>query len=452
MTFNTTTADSMVSSLPAAVGSAHDDSSANEEQTLSPTDSDFQAVNMAALYHKIGVMNSTRSLDPDYVKELNDLLLETNKKASVISTCLDPDCHTNHAKALNDLFQKSGKEASDITGKFLHKLHEMKPDEEAVKKMITAFPSSLSYQNSTLSGDSRRALIPVHSAVLYRDSFPYIPLLANEGDTYKVGGDDGRGGLLVSSQVDGESTRISALQFLCFWSCDDTGMARLNVIKELRRLNLILKEDIIDHNLLLLSSSPECEMIFHYLADWDPTPLKENSIIFHIIIDFDGDEMENFTVFLKAAFRHYPEELGLLFQKHYSEGNTICECAFEKYGKDKTFRAIDEFIHLDQTTIPILHYVAQKAPNLLNDFIIYYPSAVDLRNSLGRKWYQAKLAFGNTTYRNSAAFFTGLKDCEIAEIDPGTDLPPFMVAASGQTSDLSAVYYLLRRSPFLVNY
>ena len=49
-------------------------------------------------------------------------------------------------------------------------------------------------------------------------------------------------------------------------------------------------------------------------------------------------------------------------------------------------------------------------------------------------------------------FFAGLRDDEIAEIDPGTDLPPFMVAASGQTSDLSAVYYLLRRSPFLVNY
>jgi hypothetical protein len=445
MTFNTTTADSMVSSLPAAVGSAHDDSSANEEQTLSPTDSDFQAVNMAALYHKIGVMNSTRSLDPDYVKELNDLLLETNKKASVISTCLDPDCHTNHAKALNDLFQKSGKEASDITGKFLHKLHEMKPDEEAVKKMITAFPSSLSYQNSTLSGDSRRALIPVHSAVLYRDSFPYIPLLAKEGAKYNVGGDDGRGGLL---EVRGISRVLNSL-------CDrgqdgDKGMARLNVLKELRRSNLLLKKDIRDLQLLIPESCcPEREMIFHYLADWDPTALK--AIIFNIIL-VDGDEMENFPILLKASLRHYPEELGLLFQNHNREGKTMCECAFEKYGKDKTFRAIDEFIPFDQTTIPILHHVAQKAPNLLNDFIIYYPSAVDLRDSLGRTWYQAKLACGNTTYRNSATFFTGLNDYEIAEIDPETDLPPFMVAASGETSDLSAVYYLLRRSPFLVNY
>ena len=427
----------MISSLPAAVASAHDDSSADEEQTRRPTDSDFQAVNRPALYHKIGVMNSTRSLDPAYVKELNNLLLETNKKASEILNGLDLDCHTNHVKALNDLFQKCDKEASDITGKFLHYLYFKTPDEEAVKKMITAFPSSLSYR--------MYALIPIHSAVLCRGSLPYVLLLAKEGAKYNVGGDDGRGGLL---EVRGISRVLNSL-------CDrgqdgDKGMARLNVLKELRRSNLLLKKDIRDLQLLIPESCcPEREMIFHYLADWDPTALK--AIIFNIIL-VDGDEMENFPILLKASLRHYPEELGLLFQNHNREGKTMCECAFEKYGKDKTFRAIDEFIPFDQTTIPILHHVAQKAPNLLNDFIIYYPSAVDLRNSLGRKWYQAKLAFGNTTYRNSAAFFTGLKDCEIAEIDPGTDLPPFMVAASGQTSDLSAVYYLLRRSPFLVNY
>jgi hypothetical protein len=39
---------------------------------------------------------------------------------------------------------------------------------------------------------------------------------------------------------------------------------------------------------------------------------------------------------------------------------------------------------------------------------------------------------------NSALFFAGLRDDEIAEID------------QGDTSDLSAVYYLLRRNPALV--
>ena len=168
-----------------------------------------------------------------------------------------------------------------------------------------------------------------------------------------------------------------------------------------------------------------------------------------IIID-DKDEMEIFPIFLKAALRHYPEELGFLFQTEFGE-QTACEFAIDVYREDKTFRAIGEFIPFNQTTIPILHHVVEKAPNLLNDFTTYYPSAIHLRDSLGRKLYQTKLACGNTTYMNSAAFVAGLKDYEIAEIDPETDLYPFMVAASGRTSDLSAVNYLLRRNPALVN-
>jgi hypothetical protein len=359
---------------------------------------------------------------------------------------LDPD----YAKELNDLFKKTIKDASDITGNFLHNLHEKEPDKEVVKKMITAFPSSLSYQNSILiHGSFLHHRIPVHSAVYSPDSLPYVPLLAKEGAKYNVGGDDGRGGLLVSSQMHGLSRRFSALKYLCSRRSNDKGMARLIVIKDLRRSNLILKKDIRDHNLLLRSCFPECDMIFHYFADWDPTPLKENGTTFNIIFH-DKNKMEYFPVFLKAAFRHYPEELGLLFQKN-DEGKTACECAFEKYGKDKTFRAIGKVIPFHQTTIPILHHVVEKAPHLLNDFAMYYPSAMHLRDSLGRKVYQAKLACGNTKYMNSAAFFAGMHDFEIAEIDPETDLYPFMVAASGETSDLSAVYYLLRRNPALVN-
>jgi hypothetical protein len=167
------------------------------------------------------------------------------------------------------------------------------------------------------------------------------------------------------------------------------------------------------------------------------------------VIGCDNDEMENFPVFLKAAIRHYPEELVLLFQD--CNGITACECACERYGNDKTFRAIGKFIPFDQTTIPILHHVVEKAPNLLDDFTIYYPSAIHLRDSLGRKFYQTKLVCGNESYMNSPMFFAGLRDDEIAEIDPGTDLYPFMVTASGEISDLSAVYYLLRRNPALVN-
>jgi hypothetical protein len=46
-------------------------------------------------------------------------------------------------------------------------------------------------------------------------------------------------------------------------------------------------------------------------------------------------------------------------------------------------------------------------------------------------------------------FFLEMSDEQVREIDPGSDLYPFMVAASGQTCDLSAVYALMKRNPSL---
>lgn len=69
---------------------------------------------------------------------------------------------------------------------------------------------------------------------------------------------------------------------------------------------------------------------------------------------------------------------------------------------------------------------------------------------LDEKYIRRNLPW-NVTFRKSARFFVGMTDDQIAEIDPGTGLYPFMVAAPGDTSDLSAVYYLLERNPALVN-
>ena len=63
--------------------------------------------------------------------------------------------------------------------------------------------------------------------------------------------------------------------------------------------------------------------------------------------------------------------------------------------------------------------------------------------------YQAAVASGNKTFIDDPMFFLQMSDEQVREIDPGSDLYPFMVAASGHTCDLSAVYNLLRRNPSL---
>ena len=88
----------------------------------------------------------------------------------------------------------------------------------------------------------------------------------------------------------------------------------------------------------------------------------------------------------------------------------------------------------------------------MEDFACRYPSATYFRDCEGRTLQQAILASGHKTFNNNAMFFLQMSDEQVREIDPGSDLYPFMVAASGHTCDLSAVYALvLGRNPSLAH-
>jgi hypothetical protein len=189
-------------------------------------------------------------------------------------------------------------------------------------------------------------------------------------------------------------------------------------------------------------------MRFEFLADWCPEGLKTHQFkglsLIHAIIH--NRPIEWFSMFFKTALMYHPNDLGLLFLKD-DEGQTACERAFKKYGKDPTMAAIGELIPFDDPKVPILHHVAKHAPHMLNDFGSRYLSATYFRDCQGRTLHQAKLASGNKTFIDDAMFFLEMSDEQVREIDPGSDLYPFMVAASGETCDLSAVYVLLRRNP-----
>ena len=114
-------------------------------------------------------------------------------------------------------------------------------------------------------------------------------------------------------------------------------------------------------------------------------------------------------------------------------------------------QVIGDCIPFDDPQLPILHHVAKHAPQLLKHFSIRYTSAIYVRYEDGRNLNQAMLASGKTLFKkNGLHFLHTLTDDNVREIDPATDLYPFMVAASVNTSDLSAVYVLLRRNPSLI--
>jgi hypothetical protein len=112
---------------------------------------------------------------------------------------------------------------------------------------------------------------------------------------------------------------------------------------------------------------------------------------------------------------------------------------------------IGDLIPFDDPKLPILHHVAMHAPQYMDCFACRYPSASYFRDREGRTLNQATLTSGQKDFTNTPMFFLQMSDEQVREIDPGSDLYPFMVAASGETCDISAVYTLLRRNPSLAH-
>ena len=188
-------------------------------------------------YHSISDLHSVRkSLNKEYSAELVEIL----------------------KRAANDI--------SDHTGKFLHNLHEMKPDEDTLKKMISASPSSLNYTDEFEYQEEdeyeyETYNLPIHSAMYHLESIRYVPLLAKEGVKHKVGGEDGRGGLFVEGR-----NGFKTLQ-LFFTSNTECDKAFVDVMKELKDANLFTKGDIKNSDLVYRtcrtkSYKQRCEFLY----------------------------------------------------------------------------------------------------------------------------------------------------------------------------------------------
>ena len=375
---------------------------------------------------------------------------------------------------LEDLAGDLMKVMTQRTGEYLHNLHKKQPKKETVKKMIDAVPSALSYKTNPNNPHSQSVYLPIEISFRHIESIPYIYFLAKEGVKHKVGGDGARGGLLLG--IFGDDYDRNVLQALINRGTKGPTRnkvlfdnAMLNAMKELREAKLLRKEDIDEYSLLYWTCRRKCQLRFDFLLDWIPEGLKlhrhEGKPIIHAIIKNEKLSIKHFATFFENALKRHPNELGLLFQKD-DRGKTACERAFKRYGREATFKIIGDYIPSDSTEFPILHHVVENAPQYINQFAMRYQSAGFLRDSKGRTLCQAEIASGSKRFTNDAAFFVRMSDEQVREIDPGTDLYPFMVLASGETnalypfavlssdettSDLSAVYYMLRRNPSLVN-
>ena len=244
-------------------------------------------------------------------------------------------------KQFEGLAENIFEDMSTAAGEYLHDLDVREDSVDEVKAVVKKFPSALSHLNA-------KGRLPIQSAIWNIESFVFVPLLAEVGDTLNVGGRGMRGGLLVGDPDDEDNRNV--LQLLVnmkakiFTECDSKF---LDVLIKLRESNLLRKEDIRQYYLLLYSCDPSMQARFEYLLDWDPQVLKEDEdhvSLIRNVLDFDSNErrIDGFPMALKAGMKHFPDDLGFLFEKDNDgddEKNT-CQLAFEKLGKDEALRVI----------------------------------------------------------------------------------------------------------------
>jgi len=121
----------------------------------------------------------------------------------------------------------------------------------------------------------------------------------------------------------------------------------------------------------------------------------------------------------------------------------------EEYGIDNVMKIIKECIP-PFASYPILHHVIKNSPRYMNDFARQYPSAVFLIDEQQRLLVHVASDSG-TTVKTDAMMILRMKDEEMAEKNPVSDLYPFMIATSAGKCDLSPSNYLLRRNPAVLD-
>jgi len=362
-----------------------------------------------------------------------------------VQTAINLENKLKDEKFINDLkevVKMAKKGFTDTTGDALHRLHKTQPSIETVTELIEGIPDALSFKNV----DDE---LPVQSALSYT-AVKYIPILVKEGIKHNVGAKEMRGGLLLGSFGNNTLQWLVGLDNTANPIPCDTDC--LEVIKELRKENILLKEDIKELDLLYWSCRQNSKMRFQYFAEWDPDSLVtctyKDLPYSHAINENWRNDITRFALYFQTSLKHHPQHLGILFQKDKS-GKVVYERAIEKHGKDKVFNVIKQSIPTD-THLPILHRVAKHAPKHMNDFTSRYTSALYLRDEDGRTLTQAAIACGAKTFKNDSVFIGKMTDDEIAELDPVTKQYPFLTSAACESGDLSTIYALLSRNPLLL--
>jgi hypothetical protein len=229
--------------------------------------------------------------------------------------------------------------------------------EEEVETTLRCFPELISLP-------SHRGFYPIqHLSYAYDANIvtmicnvkavSYIPLVARLSIEFGLFEEEERGGILlehrgamVLSELTGTEMAVGNQEHH-----ELVENKYLLVMKKLRQMGLLKKEDIKGYGLLnnLCNNDVLAEKRFRFVVEWDPTalllPTQYGSIpLYHAA----SNSIQGFQLVFEYGIRYYPNKKGinLLFRKNQFSCSTPFQAACDIHGRDKVMRVIEEILIL----------------------------------------------------------------------------------------------------------
>ncbi len=300
---------------------------------------------------------------------------------------------------------------------------------QTVERIIEENPYYLTAKNG--DGD-----LPIHSATSDSSSFPtLIPLLAKAGIQHGVGGESGRGGLLVENSDGG-----NPLVWMALHGHLDGMKALLNAEPP-----LLIKSDVAEYALLHEATQGNNLDMMKMMIEIDPAALYQMEQHGRLPIHY-VNSLDAFSLLLKSAIDYDPKHtsVGGLFVRD-EDGDMPINQFIEQEGKEDTITCIEQALSA-YNDIPILHKAILHTPKYVHDIITAFPDSCFLRDENGRLPIHVALETGMKWSLELTAIMNGNLE-HLGEVDPVTQLCLGALAAIKPTCGLRTINYLMLKHP-----
>ena len=376
----------------------------------------------------------------------------------------------------------------NVVDRFVHNVDDVSKA-GVVNDIIDTCPQFLSSRN-------KHGLLPIHTACFRDSCSTYVPLFANAGVKYGVGGVDGRGGLLEETSKGNNAYELLAGSTDAIYENDKCLVDTMKVLmmtedhsyssanRELGlypQKPLLWKKELHQPGFLLNALTNERNAMTKFLVSLDPTKVY-NSVYgkksegnvgtwpIHIAVNTYGtcsDESRNrpsfnlFQYLLKCGIKHRSymlskgrdDYIGGLFAVDARTKKTTFELAMHAFGEEKTWKSITKFVPPSSSSSLKKHnnyQMLQRAISLplkyFNGFVRRYPRAYFARDNDGCLPIHHALKEG-MEWSTELISIINANINSLQKPDPYHKLYPFVLAAAGPKSDLSSIFYMLTLHP-----